>query len=86
MDYIHYKLLKYGLACSLMAWLHYGFGRYVKAGVYPLDYGDELMCDDGVGSEKRRSGNVGLRCANPTLKSYRVYLFQEMIVLSAVHP
>ena len=72
MDYIHDSPVKYGLDRSLMAWLHYGFGRYGKAGVYPLDYGDELMGDEGVGRESGRSGNVGLRCANPTyLQSLR---------------
>ena len=72
MDYIYYNPFKYDLARLLMAWLHYGFGCYGKAGVYPLDYGDELMGDEGVGRESGRSGNVGLRCANPTyLQSLR---------------
>lgn len=33
------------------AWPHSSFGRDVKAGVYPLDWGRERMCDEGGGSE-----------------------------------
>ena len=69
-DHIHYKPLKYDLPCSLMAWLHYGFGRYGKAGVYSLDRGSELMCDEGVGvsqGDQEMSGYAAL-----TRPTYRV--------------
>ena len=50
-EYIHYNPVKHGLVKSPMEWPHSSFGRYVKAGVYPLDWGRELMCREGVGSE-----------------------------------
>ena len=50
-DYIHYNPVKHGLARSAIVWPHSSFGRYVKAGVYPPDWGHELTCEDGIGSE-----------------------------------
>ena len=50
-DYIHYNPVKHGLVRSPREWPHSSFGRYVKAGLYPLDWGRELMPYDGIGSE-----------------------------------
>lgn len=51
MDYIHYNPVKHGLAQSPAAWPYSSFGRYVKAGVYALDWGHGSMCFEGVGHE-----------------------------------
>ncbi len=38
-DYIHYNPVKHGLAKSPKDWPYSSFHRYVKDGIYPLDWG-----------------------------------------------
>jgi putative transposase len=39
MDYIHFNPVKHGLVTSAAQWPYSTFHRYVKAGVYPVDWG-----------------------------------------------
>ena len=50
-DYIHYNPVKHGLAASPMEWPHSSFRRYVAAGIYSSDWGENAMEFKGVGSE-----------------------------------
>ena len=50
-DYIHYNPVKHGLAASPMEWPHSSFRRYVAAGIYSADWGENAMEFKGVGSE-----------------------------------
>jgi len=38
-DYIHYNPVKHGYAASAADWPYSSFGRYVKRGIYPADWG-----------------------------------------------
>lgn len=38
-DYIHYNPVKHGYTASADAWPYSSFGRYVRNGVYPADWG-----------------------------------------------
>ncbi|MGD7034062.1 REP-associated tyrosine transposase [Methylotuvimicrobium buryatense] len=46
-DYIHYNPVKHGLVTRVRDWPYSTFHRYVKAGVYPVDWGDESQHYDG---------------------------------------
>ena len=37
-DYIHYNPVKHGLAATPADWPYSSFSRYVKAGIYPIDW------------------------------------------------
>jgi putative transposase len=50
-DYIHYNPVKHGLAASPMAWPYSSFRRYVEAGVYPANWGENAIEFKGVGQE-----------------------------------
>jgi len=50
-DYIHYNPVKHGLAPSPMAWPYSSFRRYVEAGVYPANWGENAIEFKGVGQE-----------------------------------
>ena len=50
-DYIHYNPVKHGLTRSPSAWPYSSFGRYVKAGVYALDWGSDSRIFEGIGHE-----------------------------------
>jgi len=39
------------LAQSPLDWPYSSFGRFVKAGVYALDWGRDSMCFEGIGHE-----------------------------------
>ncbi|NOX08987.1 MAG: transposase [Gammaproteobacteria bacterium] len=39
MDYLHYNPVKHGLVCSVNEWPYSSFHRWVKAGVYSMDWG-----------------------------------------------
>ena len=41
-DYIHFNLVKYGLASRVSDWPHSSFHRYVHEGVLPLDWGGDM--------------------------------------------
>ena len=43
LDYIHYNPVKHGWAAEARVWPYSTFNRWVKAGVYPSDWGG---CDD----------------------------------------
>ena len=51
LDYIHYNPVKHGLAASVGDWPYSSFQRFVKAGVYPPDWGSEGMVFEVVGDE-----------------------------------
>jgi len=38
-DYIHYNPVKHGHAASAAEWPYSSFGRYVRQGIYPVDWG-----------------------------------------------
>ena len=50
-DYIHYNPVKHGLVASVGDWSYSSFERFVKAGVYPPDWGSEGMVFEVVGDE-----------------------------------
>ncbi|WLP94928.1 transposase [Psychrobacter sp. M13] len=43
MDYIHYNPVKHGLVKRVIDWQYSSFHRYVKAGVYSANWGDNLI-------------------------------------------
>jgi putative transposase len=44
-DYIHYNPVKHGLVQSVMDWPHSSFHRFVKAGLYPENWGEAVSFD-----------------------------------------
>ena len=42
MDYLHYNPVKHGLVDQVVDWPWSSFHRYVKAGIYPVDWGGSL--------------------------------------------
>ncbi|QIL43939.1 transposase [Acidovorax sp. HDW3] len=50
-DYIHYNPVKHGLAASPAQWPYSSFQRYVQAGTYPADWGQESMAMKDIGHE-----------------------------------
>ncbi len=50
-DYIHYNPVKHGLAQSPIDWPYSSFSRYVEAGFYPPDWGQNPLTFTGIGHE-----------------------------------
>jgi putative transposase len=51
-NYIHYNPVKHGLVKSPRDWLYSTFHRYVKTGVYSMEWGmNEIDFPGGIGSE-----------------------------------
>ena len=52
-DYIHYNPVKHGLVKKPRDWEHSTFNKYVKAGVYDINWGttEEMIFEDSVGNE-----------------------------------
>jgi putative transposase len=50
-EYIHYNPVKHGLATAAIDWPYSSFQRYVKAGLYPSDWGRGGITLDGIGRE-----------------------------------
>ncbi|HEC17956.1 MAG TPA: transposase, partial [Gammaproteobacteria bacterium] len=50
-DYIHYNPVKHGHVASVAEWPFSSFHRFVKAGVYPLDWSAGESDLDGGGYE-----------------------------------
>lgn len=52
-DYIHYNPVKHGVAKLPSAWEYSSFHRYVREGVYPVDWGSggEIIFCDSIGKE-----------------------------------
>jgi putative transposase len=46
-NYIHYNPVKHGWVTRCRDWPHSTFQRFVARGVYPMDWGDEVMEFDG---------------------------------------
>lgn len=44
-DYIHYNPVKHGFANTASEWPYSTFGRFVRAGIYPADWGGNPACD-----------------------------------------
>jgi putative transposase len=45
-DYTHWNPVKHGLVERVVDWPYSSFGRYVRAGVLPVDWGGGPMADD----------------------------------------
>jgi putative transposase len=50
-EYIHFNPVKHSYVRAPMDWPYSSFRRYVKAGVYPPDWGGDALDFDGVGQE-----------------------------------
>jgi len=50
-EYIHFNPVKHGYVKAPTDWPYSSFRRYVKAGIYPPDWGGEVLDFDGVGRE-----------------------------------
>jgi putative transposase len=50
-EYIHFNPVKHGYVKSPMDWPYSSFPLYVKAGIYPADWGGNVPDLDGVGQE-----------------------------------
>jgi putative transposase len=50
-EYIHFNPVKHGYVKAPIEWPYSSFRRYVKAGVYPSDWGGDLPEFNGVGQE-----------------------------------
>ncbi len=49
LDYVHWNPVKHGLVTQARDWPYSTFHRYVKQGVYPLDWGGAVNTDDANG-------------------------------------
>ncbi|MGC2456444.1 MAG: transposase [Gallionellaceae bacterium] len=47
LDYIHYNPVKHGYVSNVAEWPYSTFHRYVKQGVYPVDWGGAVEMNDG---------------------------------------
>lgn len=45
MDDIHFNPVKHRLVQAASAWPYSTFGRLVREGIYPVDWGDNPVCD-----------------------------------------
>ena len=45
-DYIHFNPVKHGLVAAASDWPYSSFGRFVRNGIYPADWGGNPACDD----------------------------------------
>lgn len=50
-EYIHFNPVKHGYVKAPMDWPYSSFRLYVKAGIYPPDWGGDALDFDGVGQE-----------------------------------
>lgn len=50
-EYIHYNPVKHGYVAAPKDWSHSSFHRYVKAGIYPLNWGENVIEFEGIGHE-----------------------------------
>lgn len=50
-EYIHYNPVKHDHAASPLAWPYSSFRRYVEAGIYPADWGQNALQFEGIGHE-----------------------------------
>jgi len=50
-EYIHFNPVKHGYVKAPMEWPYSSFRRYVNAGIYPSDWGSDVLDFDGVGRE-----------------------------------
>ena len=50
-EYIHFNPVKHGYVTAPVDWPYSSFHRYVKAGMYPLDWGSNVQDVEGVGPE-----------------------------------
>jgi putative transposase len=50
-DYIHYNPVKHGLIGSPIDWPYSSFRRFVEAGIYPPDWGRDIINLEGIGHE-----------------------------------
>jgi len=48
LDYIHYNPVKHGLVQSVKEWPHSTFHRYVNQGIYPSNWGSEIIQDKNM--------------------------------------
>jgi putative transposase len=48
LDYIHYNPVKHGLVERVLDWPHSTFHRYVKQGLYPVNWGENITSELGL--------------------------------------
>jgi putative transposase len=48
-DYVHYNPVKHGHVTAVRDWPFSTFHRLVEAGVYPLDWGGDVLDDVAAG-------------------------------------
>ncbi len=51
LEYIHFNPVKHGYIKAPIDWPYSSFRRYVNAGIYPPDWGGEVIEFEGVGRE-----------------------------------
>lgn len=54
-DYVHINPLKHGLVRRVQEWEASSFHRYVKLGVYPLDWAGDVSGDSSLFGERREN-------------------------------
>lgn len=50
-EYIHYNPVKHGYVSAPKDWQYSSFHRYVKAGIYPLNWGADVLDFEGIDHE-----------------------------------
>lgn len=50
-DYIHWNPVKHGLVRCVADWKHSSFHKFVENGLYPLNWGNQIVCMDRVAGE-----------------------------------
>jgi putative transposase len=54
LDYVHYNPVKHGHVSAVAQWPHSTFHRWVKAGVYPYDWGGGDIAEVDAGERVNR--------------------------------
>ena len=55
-DYIHYNPVKHGLVCAAKEWRYSSFHRFVRLGVYPVEWG---RSEEGLSFQRRPIEDTG---------------------------
>ena len=50
-EYIDFNPVECGVIATAIAWQYSSLHRYVEAGLYPADWGQEKMDSTGIGAE-----------------------------------
>ena len=57
-DYIHWNPVKHGWARRVAEWPHSSFHAHVRRGIYPGDWGGEVVADVEAGERHHRCGSL----------------------------